>query len=321
MLVDLSIPELKQYSGRNPRPADFDAFWDRSLVELAAIDPDVELVPAKFKVPGAECFDLYFTGTGGCRIHCKYLRPAGVAEAKRPGVVCFHGYACSSGDWAGYLMYVLAGMEVLAMDCRGQGGSSEDLIPVRGNTYKGQIIRGLDEDDPAKLYFRNVFLDAARTVKVLAAMDSVDAGRIGVTGLSQGGGLTFAAASLAEEVKFAFGIFPFLCDYQRVWEMDLARDAYQELKDYFRLFDPRHERETEIFTKLGYIDVQHLAPRIKGEVLMATGLMDTVCPPSTQFAMYNRITTKKDVIFYPDFSHEGLPEISDFQVMKMVEVL
>lgn len=93
--------------------------------------------------------------------------------------------------------------------------------------------------------------------------------------------------------------------------MDLAKDAYAELKTYFRQFDPRHEREDEIFTKLGYIDVQFLAERIRGEVLMGTGLQDTVCPPSTQFAAYNRIKSKKHMVIYPDFGHEGLPDFDD----------
>ena len=102
-------------------------------------------------------------------------------------------------------------------------------------------------------------------------------------------------------------MFPFLCDYQRVWEMDQAKDAYEELRLFFRAFDPRHEREEAIFTRLGYIDVQHLAPRIRADVLMFTSLMDTVCPPSTQFAAYNRITSSKDLVLYPDFGHEALP--------------
>ena len=36
---------------------------------------------------------------------------------------------------------------------------------------------------------------------------------------------------------------------------------------------------SEIFTRLGYIDVQHLAPRITAETRMAVGLMDEICPP------------------------------------------
>ena len=67
----------------------------------------------------------------------------------------------------------------------------------------------------------------------------------------------------------------------------------------------------EWLSKLGYIDCQYLAPRIKAEVLMFTGLMDTICPPSSQYAAYNRITSKKDVVLYPDYGHEGLPGESD----------
>jgi cephalosporin-C deacetylase len=79
-----------------------------------------------------------------------------------------------------------------------------------------------------------------------------------------------------------------LCDYQRVWDIDLAENAYAELHDFFRRFDPLHEREEEIFTNLGYVDVQYLAPRIQGEVLMAVSLMDKICPPSTQFGVESR---------------------------------
>ncbi len=99
----------------------------------------------------------------------------------------------------------------------------------------------------------------------------------------------------------------------RVWEIDQAKDAYFEL----HAFDPLHRREDEIFTRLGYIDVQHLPQRIEGRVMMAVGLMYTVCPPSTQFAAYNKIQADKDLHVYPDFGHEALSGISDaiFQFM------
>ena len=93
--------------------------------------------------------------------------------------------------------------------------------------------------------------------------------------------------------------------------MDLAKDAYQELKNYFRNFDPRHERAKEIFTKLGYIDVHHLTPRIRAETLMGTGLQDTITPPSSVFAAYNHLTCKKEMRVYPDFGHETLPGFAD----------
>jgi len=33
--------------------------------------------------------------------------------------------------------------------------------------------------------------------------------------------------------------------------------------------------------------------------------------PSTQFAAYNKITSPKSMLLYPDFGHEGLPGHSD----------
>lgn len=83
---------------------------------------------------------------------------------------------------------------------------------------------------------------------------------MGVTGGSQGGGLAIACAALEPRVARLAPVYPFLCDYKRVWELDLTKNAYQELRDYFRLFDPTHQREQELFIRLGYIDVVNLAP-------------------------------------------------------------
>jgi cephalosporin-C deacetylase len=308
-LLDKPLPELYEYQGINPRPDDFDTFWDDGLTEMEELDQQIELRPARFSVGFAECFDLFFTGVGGSRIHAKYLRPK-AAPRSHPAVLQFHGYSGDCGDWAEKLGYVGLGFAVAALDCRGQGGISEDLGGVRGNTFKGQIIRGLD-DDPRRFTFRQIFLDTAQLARIVASFDEVDAGRIGAMGGSQGGALTLACAALSPLVKRAAPVYPFLSDYQRVWEMDLAEGAYEEVRTYFRRYDPLHERQREIFTKLGYIDVQHLAPRIRAEILMGCGLMDRICPPSTQFAAYNKITSRKNVLIYPDFGHESLPGFND----------
>ncbi|HRJ72850.1 MAG TPA: acetylxylan esterase, partial [Terrimicrobiaceae bacterium] len=170
--------------------------------------------------------------------------------------------------------------------------------------------RGL-ADAPEKLLFRSIFLDTVQLARVVMGFEEVDPARVGTYGGSQGGALSIACASLVPQIKRCVSVFPFLSDYKRVWEMDLAKDAYAELKAFFRFYDPRHEREEEIFTRLGYIDVKNLAPRIKAESLLGLSLVDTICPPSTQFAVYNNIPAKKDAVIYPDFGHEGLPGFND----------
>jgi cephalosporin-C deacetylase len=314
----MPLEQLHKYEGRNPRPADFDAYWEAALAEMRALDPELELVPAEMNAPFAECFDMYFTGVGGARIHAKYLRPT-AAAAPHPAVLQFHGYSGNSGEWCDKLAYVARGHSVAALDCRGQGGFSEDLGGTCGNTLHGHIIRGLD-GAPEQLLFRQLYLDTAQLAKIVMEMPEVDETRVGAFGGSQGGGLTLACAALEPRIARAAPAYPFLCDYRRVWEMDLAVAAYDEIRAYFRQFDPRHEREEAIFTRLGYIDVQFLAPRIRAEILLGIGLMDTVCPPSTQFAAYNKITSKKELAVYPDYGHEGLPGFNDVLYNFMAEL-
>jgi cephalosporin-C deacetylase len=308
-IVDMPLEKLRTYQGRNPRPADFEAFWDRSLAEMRALDAQAELVPHALGAKGAECFNLYFTAVGGARVHAQYLRPKG-AKKPHPAVLIFHGYSGNAGDWSTKLGYVAQGFSVAALDCRGQAGLSEDPGGVLGTTFRGHIVRGL-ADAPEKMVFRQVFLDCAQLAGIVMGMPEVDAERVGATGGSQGGGLTLACAALEPRVRRAAPVFPFLCDYRRVWEMDLAKNAYEELRWFFRNYDPLHEREEELWTRLGYIDCQHLARRIQAEVQMHTGLMDDVCPPSTQFAAYNKITAPKSMVIYPDYGHEGLPGKDD----------
>lgn len=311
--LDFPLEQLMGYMGSSPVPKDFDAYWDRALGALDALAYEYRLEPAEFSAPGVICEYLYFTGVGGADVCCKFLRPKNVSAGSRlPGIVMFHGYSVNSGGWVEKLPYAYAGYAVLAMDVRGQMGLSDDNLTVAGNTLRGQIIRGLSpRNSPDSLFFRNIYLDAAQAARTLMGMDFVDEGRIGATGGSQGGALSLVCAALEPRVKMNAPIFPFLCDYKRVWEMDLCKNAYDELSYYIRNIDPRHQQIDEMFERLGYIDVANLAPRIKGETYMFLTLMDEICPPSTQFAAYNRITAKKSCEIYPNHGHESLPGASE----------
>lgn len=304
-LIDMPLDQLRVYQGRNPRPEDFDDFWDIALAELGETAPETWWEPVDFATSVADCRDLWFRGVRGARIYAKCLIP----KTKPRGVILmFHGYTMNSGDWFEKLVYAAEGFIVLAMDVRGQGGRSEDVGGVLGTTLRGHIVRGL-EGPPQDMLYRHIFLDCAQLARI--ALDLGEGLPVYATGLSQGGALTLACAALEPRVERIVPWYPFLCDYKRVWEMDLAREAYDEMQVWFRRHDPTHEREDEVFHKLGYIDIQHLAPRIKAATLMATGLMDTICPPSSQFAAFNKITAPKEMVIYPDFGHEGLPGMND----------
>ncbi len=315
--VDMKKEDLEKYMGSSPKPADFDEFWDKSLEEMRAIDPKVELKEAKFKAKNAECYDMYFTGMGGARIHVSHMRPANKENV--PAILFFHGYGGTSGEWMHKLGFVLAGYAVFAMDCRGQGGTSEDVGGVKGPTNAGHIIRGLSDSSPEKLLYRSIFLDTAELANIVMNMDGIDGSRVYARGGSQGGGLTIACAALEPRIKRAAVMFPFLSDFRRTYEMNLGEAAFEEVRNYFRNYDPTHEREDEIFERLGYIDIQNLAPRIKAEVMMFTGMMDVTCPPSTQYAVYNKLNCKKTHILYPDTGHACAQGTEDMEFMFLTQ--
>ncbi len=308
-MLDMPIEQLREYKGTNPRPEDFDSYWEKAIREMKNVEPDVELIPSEFQTWYADCYDMYFTGVRNARIYTKLIIPKN-RKKKMPAVLMFHGYTDSSRSWNDKLSYAAAGFVVAAMDCRGQGGRSEDTGGVKGTTVNGHVIRGLD-GDAQDLLMRHMFLDTAQLAGLIMDMPEVDETRVGVYGGSQGGGLSVACAALEPRICKTAVQYPFLSDYKRVWDMDLAENAYAELRTYFRQFDPLHLREKEIFQKLGYLDVQNLAPRIRGEVLQAVSMMDNICPPSTQFAVYNKLQAKKESVIYYDFGHEDLPGYCD----------
>jgi cephalosporin-C deacetylase len=45
--------------------------------------------------------------------------------------------------------------------------------------------------------------------------------------------------------------------------------------------------------------------------MMGVGEMDQICPPSSQYAAFNKITSPKTAVHYPDFGHENLPDFQD----------
>jgi cephalosporin-C deacetylase len=180
MLVDKPVAELYKYQGRNPRPADFDAYWKRAIKELDAVPAKPELILAEFQCPGVECFDLYFMGVRGAKIHARYIRPKKI-EGPVPAVLKFHGYSGAAADWTRLLHFAAAGMVVTEMDCRGQGGRSEDTGGVKGTTLRGHIIRGLD-DEPDNLLFRHIYLDMVQLARVVGGFKEVDENRMGCSG-------------------------------------------------------------------------------------------------------------------------------------------
>jgi len=295
-LVDMPLAELKKYKPALTRRKDFAAFWTRTLKAALKQPLGVTLGPCDHLAQGIRVSRLGFDGFGGGRITGWCLEPAG--RGPYPAVVVYHGYSVRSPGIFHLLPWVYQGMVVLSVDCRGQNGGSTDGAIYPEGRRPGFMTAGIL--DPETYYYRHVYADCVRALEVAAGMKNVDAGRIGVTGTSQGGGLSLAVSALApKRVRAAAPCIPYLCHYQRA--VDMAEGPYREIGEYVRAWPDRVDR---VFETLSYFDNMNLADRIRAKMLISLGLWDSVCPPSTIYAAVNRMKCRKEVVVYHCTGHD-----------------
>jgi cephalosporin-C deacetylase len=168
--------------------------------------------------------------------------------------------------------------------------------------------------DPKTYFYRRVFTDGVRAVEAAKAHPAVDAGRIAITGGSQGGGITLAVAGLEPTVKVAMPDVPFLCHYRRA--TDIVDSApYNEIVKFCRT---HRDKVDTVFDTLSYFDGVNFAARTTCQGLFSVALMDQTCPPSTVFAAYNHFAGPKDIRIWKYNEHEGG---SNYQTVEKVRFL
>jgi len=304
-LYDLDREKLVAYRPDMKEPVNFDRFWAETLRAARSSPLDARFDAADFLLEGFETCDVTFSGYGGQPIKAWLILPAW-KKGPLPCVVEYLGYGGGRGFPTQYLAYAGAGYAHFLMDTRGQGsgwqnGDTPDVEPDGGNPqFPGFMTRGVLR--PETYYYRRLMTDAVRAVEAAKAHPAVDANRIAVAGISQGGGLTLAVAGLVPEtVKVAMPEVPFLCHFRRATQItDVA--PYNEVANYCKIHRDKVER---VFETLAYFDGVHFSRRARAAALFSVGLMDTICPPSTVYAAYNNYAGPKEIRVYEYNNHEG----------------
>ena len=297
-LFDKPLDELVVYNPPLTRQPDFDEFWAATLTESAAAPLNPQLEQIDYPALGARVYEVYYDGWRGARICAWYVVPEG--QGPFPGLVQYHGYSGSKDEAYRYLMWALQGYAVLAVDVRGQSGNSTDPMCYTTGHVSGWMTQGIL--DPQEYYYRGVYVDCVRAIELLASFPEVDATRIGLTGGSQGGALTLAAAALNQRPVLAMPELPYLCHFRRAVDM-AVRMPYLEIANYIKRWPKRAD---QVWRTLTYFDNLNLAPRIACPVLMTVGLQDDICPPSTVYATFNKIQSPKEMKVYPYHNHEAV---------------
>jgi cephalosporin-C deacetylase len=311
--IDFPLEKLREYKPPLNHQSDFDAFWARTLKESEAQPLNAELHPYPVSFKGLRAYKVFFEGYKGARIACHYVRPD--TKQKVPGLAIYHGYSGRAPRPVEMLHYAHAGIATLSMDCRGQNGDSTDGAIYPEGHAPGWMTLGIRS--PETYYYRYVYCDAVRALEFLAAQNDVDTSRLGVTGISQGGGISIAAAALSARPILCQPDIPFLCDFKRAVQIT-PQMPYPEIVAFLKQYSTLEE---QVFRTLSYFDGMNLAPRIKARTVISNGLMDDICPPSTIFAAYNHISAPKEMVVYPYHKHDVTYEQNEVRYKLLMEVL
>ncbi len=300
---DLPLEQLYVYKPERSEPADFDAFWRRTLEETRQHPLNPQFTRVDFGLKLFDTYDVTFAGFGGQSVKGWFTRPAG-STTPLPCVVEYIGYGGGRGLPIDWLTYPSAGYAYLVMDTRGQGstwlpGDTPDANGEYSPHFPGFMTLGIRK--PETYYYRRVFTDGVRAVEAARSFDGVDASRTVVTGGSQGGGITIAVTGLLPDVAVSMPDKPFLCHFRSaVGKTDAF--PYQEIVKYL---GAHRGAVDEVFDTLDYFDGVNFAARARARTLYSAAQMDTITPPSTIFAAYNQVTAEKDIRIYPFNEHEG----------------
>ncbi len=244
-------------------------------------------------------YKVFYDGFGGAKICGYYLTPE-KGDNPFPTILFFHGYNGNKGQINKYLKWVFLGFAVMSVDVRGQSGESVDNKVYPPPSVSGYMTKGIFSRD--YYYYRGVYMDCVRAIDFLSTQEIIDINRLCVTGVSQGGGLSLATASLDNRPKLAIAEIPYLCHFERGVEIAETFESitYNEFKSIANIYP---EREREMYGILSYFDNLNLCENIKAKVFILVGLRDTCCPPSTAFAVYNHIKSEKKIDIYSFCGH------------------
>jgi len=278
-----------------PRPADFDAFWEGKLVELAKIPINPVLTSVPANKDGIELFTVKLESVGS-HVQGYLAKPA--HEGKFPVLIMY--------QWAG--VYSLETQTLAAVKDRAAEGwlvfnvDSHDLAPTEGQTEHPELgsYQSQGNTDRETSYFLKMYLRDARAVDYIKTRTDWDGKTIVFQGTSMGGQQSLATAGLRpNDVTAVIINVPSGADFNG--------DAHGHRTGYPNwLTNAGANPNPKIAETGGYFDTVNFAARIKAPVVAAIGYIDTTSPPAGIFAALNQIPGRKEAISMIESDHNHI---------------
>lgn len=274
-------------------PADFDDFWTKTLEEARQVplDPKMRLLPERC-TEKVDVYEVNFHNIRwGSRTYGILCVPKQLGQY--PALLRVPGYGVR--PYAGDVDVASKGVITLEIGVHGIPVTMPQQVYdvlAQGTLFNCQYA---DDDNRYDMYYRRVFVEAVRSVDLIASLPQFDGKTIGVTGSSQGGALSMVTAALDKRITFYAAIHPAMCNHRG--HLNQVAGGWPHYFYYFP--NPTKER----IETADYYDVVNFARRITVPGWFSWGYNDDVCPPTSTYAAYNAVSAPKELYPYLETGH------------------
>ncbi len=283
-------------------PADFEEFWLAAKQEADAVKLDYWREPKEFSgLTSHNISILRFRSVHNAVLEGWVASPKGTRKA--PGFLWINPYGRESllpneyGTRPGYLSFCFNFFGLPAFH-------QEKYVPERGYFSEGLA-------DPNTFVFKTLIQHCLVALRVLQAQLDVDEDRIGVMGLSQGGGFALASAAWSEIPKAVCADLPFFGLITETISQNFFRYPLKEILD----FAENHQFGKElVHYTLSYYDTVFQAKRIKQPTHVTLGLKDPSCRPPQVRAIFEALVCEKSLTEL-DWGHDWHPSMIETNLL------
>lgn len=296
ILLIATLSFITSCENTDKKPKDFDSFWENTIKEMDSI---IDFVVIKDTIINDKKLNLYkIKSYNNISFYAWVSEPS--IEGKFPVKLRFPGFGRGETDKDKVpFQWFLKEKHTINMivDIRGQGLSTEQI------GFENYLTNGLSNKE--SYIYRGAYMDAVRAVDFASLNPKAD-GNIIVTGGSQGGALSIAAAALNSKVTMCIVGFPFLTDIgnydKKTWPMKSF--IHHAFKNEIDLFELKHT--------LSYFDVLNFADKINVPLFLRTQKLDHITPKEGALKFFEAINNKKKDIYIVDCEGHGCSNDSGY---------
>ena len=258
-------------------PSDFDTFWQNQKLQLSRVPIDAQLSPIATQSDGSQSFSISMATVDSRRVYGYITIPAG--SGPFPAIITLPPFGTSPVQLEELTNYGLSTQgKAISLTISVQNAPINSSDP---NAYQPDILT-----DPAKFYNRLMVLATVRCVDYLNSRSDFN-GDIGVSGISQGGGLALSLAGLSSQVKALALSVPAGSEHTARRYHRASGFPYYDEQAYNLQTNGQGIDTNAIINAAKYHDAAYFAKRYKGPIQADLGYKDEVTFIASQYDAIN----------------------------------